>query len=82
VDLDLDLDLDLEEEEEDLNLDLPPWDLTTSLHVVQCVDTVKDLGMHVDENLKFMTHINKTVAKAQSRANVIHKFFILKILQH
>jgi len=34
--------------------------------------------VHVDKNLKFMTHINKTVAKAQSRANLIHKRFISK----
>jgi len=47
-------------------------------HVVQCVDTVKDLDVRVDENLKCMTHINKTVAKGQSRANVIHKCFISK----
>ena len=47
-------------------------------HVMQCVDTVKDLGVHVDDNLKFITLINKTVAKAQSRANLIHKCFISK----
>jgi len=47
-------------------------------HVVQCVHTVKDLGVHVDKNLKFMTHINKTVAKVQSSANLIHKCFISK----
>ena len=47
-------------------------------HVMQSVDTVKDLGVHVDENLKFTTHINMTVAKAQSRANLIHKCFISK----
>ena len=47
-------------------------------HVMQCVDTVKDLGVHVDDNLKFITHINKTVAKAQSRANLIHECFIFK----
>jgi hypothetical protein len=42
----------------------------------ECVDTVKDLGVHVDGNLKFITHISKTVAKAQSRANLIHICFI------
>jgi len=46
----------------------------TSVHigndVVQCVDSVKDLGVHVDKNLKFMTHINKTVAKAQIRVGL------------
>ena len=47
-------------------------------HVMQSADTVKDLGVHVDENLKFTTHINMTVAKAQSRANLIHKCFISK----
>jgi len=34
--------------------------------------------VHVDKNLKFMTHINKTVSKAQSRANLIHKCLISK----
>jgi hypothetical protein len=47
-------------------------------HVMHCVDTVKDLDVHVDDNLKCITHINKTVVKAQSRANLIHKCFIAK----
>jgi len=59
-----------------------PNDALTSVHsgnhVVQCGETVKDLGVHVDKNHKLMTHINKTVAKAQSRANLIHKCFISK----
>ena len=47
-------------------------------HVMQCVDTVKYLGVHVYDNLKLIMHINKTVAKAQSRDNLIHKCFISK----
>jgi len=57
-----------------------PNDVSASVHisnhVVQCVDYVKDLGVHVDENLKFMTRINKIFA--QFRANLIHKCFISK----
>jgi len=52
-----------------------PNDALTSVHidnhVVQCVDTVKDLGVHVDKNLKFMIHINKT-----GDIYLIHKSFI------
>jgi len=51
-----------------------PNDALTSVHignhVVQCVDTVKDLGVHEDKNFKFVTHINKTVAETQARANL------------
>jgi len=39
-----------------------PNDAPTSVHignhVVQCIDTVTDLDVHVDKNLKFMTHIS------------------------
>jgi hypothetical protein len=44
-------------------------------HVMQCVDTFKDLAVHVDDHLKFVTQISKTVAEAQSTANLKHKLF-------
>ena len=42
------------------------------------VDTVKDLGILVDCRLKFECHINKIVARASIRANLIHKCFLSK----
>jgi len=48
-------------------------------HVVPCVGSVKDLAWCAcGWKLKFMTHINKTAAKAQSRSNHLHKCFISK----
>ena len=43
--------------------------------VVQ-VDVVIDLGIFVDKSLKFDHYINNIVARASSRANLIHKCFI------
>ena len=45
---------------------------------MQCVDNVQDLGVQLDENLEFMTHINKTIAKAQSKANLVHECLFSK----
>jgi len=41
--------------------------------------TVKDLGIHIDNSLKFSSHINHIVAKAHARASLIHKCFYEKI---
>jgi ribonucleases P/MRP protein subunit RPP40 len=46
--------------------------------VVQSVNTVKDLGVQVCSSLTFTLHINKIVAKAHARANLIHKCFLSK----
>jgi len=44
-----------------------------------CVPSVECLkATFLDDNLWVMTHINKTVAKVQSRANLTHKCFISK----
>jgi len=40
--------------------------------------TVKDLGIHIDNSLKFSSHINQIVAKAHARASLIHKCFLSK----
>ena len=37
---------------------------------------VNDLGVFVDERLKFDSHINYIVARASVRANLIHKCFL------
>lgn len=42
--------------------------------VVQTV--VKDLGIYVDDCLKFTDHINNIVSRASIRANLIHKCFL------
>jgi len=40
--------------------------------------SVKDLGVHVQHDLRFATHVNAIVAKARARANLIHRCFISK----
>ena len=42
------------------------------------VDSSKYLGVTVESNFKFQTHINGIVAKAHARANLIHKCSISK----
>jgi len=42
------------------------------------VNVAKDLGILVDSRLKFECHINKIVARASARANLIHKCFLSK----
>ena len=41
-------------------------------------DCVKDLGVLIDQHLKFEEHINHTVTRANRVANLIHKCFISK----
>ena len=45
---------------------------------VQSVSTVRDLGVHFCSNLTFTSHINTIVAKAYTRACLIHKCFLSK----
>jgi len=40
------------------------------------VDSVRDLGVIVDSQLNFAAHIDLVVARAFTRANLIHKCFI------
>ena len=42
------------------------------------VKVAKDLGVLIDNNLKFDLHISKIVSRASARANLIHKCFISK----
>lgn len=45
-------------------------------YVLPVVNTVKDLGVVIDSRLTFDAHIQQMVAKAFSRANLIHKCFM------
>ena len=45
------------------------------------VNEFKDLGVVINSNVKFNAHINTIVARASSRANLIHKCFISKDVQ-
>jgi len=40
------------------------------------VDRVKDLGVIIDSHLTFAHHIDQIVARAFTRANLIHKCFV------
>jgi hypothetical protein len=42
------------------------------------VDDVKDLGITMDNKLKFILHINHMIAKAFNRSNLILKCFLSK----
>jgi ribonuclease P/MRP protein subunit RPP40 len=52
--------------------------LTLGKNELARVDEVKDLGVTIDGKLKFPSHINRIVAKAFSRVNLIFKCFISK----
>jgi len=45
------------------------------------VDSVKDLGITVDSELKFGKHIGNIVAREHARANLIHKCFFSRDAQ-
>jgi len=49
--------------------------MTLNDNILPVVDEVKDLGMIVDSHLSFDGHITKTVARAFTRVNLIHKCF-------
>ena len=44
------------------------------------VDSVKDIGVIIDNRLKFDVHINHIVSRAHRIANLIHKCFVSKHL--
>jgi len=46
--------------------------------VITEVSIVKDLGVSVDNLLKFNSHICQITARASARANLIHKCFVSK----
>jgi len=39
-------------------------------------DCVKDLGVHVDQHLKYEEHVNHIVARANKVPNLIYKCFV------
>jgi len=49
--------------------------MTLNDNILPVVDEVKNLGVIVDSHLSFDVHISKTVARAFTRANLIHKCF-------
>jgi len=49
--------------------------MTLNDNILPVVDEVKDLGVIIDSHLSFDAHITKTVARAFTRANLIHKCF-------
>ena len=52
--------------------------MTLNDNILLVVDEVKDLGFIIDSRLSFDSHISKTVARAFTRANLIHKCFTLR----
>ena len=60
------------------NLDGVP--LLLGQHILPNVDDVVDLGVVIDNNLKFSYHVNKIVTKAHRRANLILRCFVSKDL--
>jgi len=54
--------------------------LTLTLYDKQLpiIDTVKDLGVITDSQLKFDVHVNNIVMRAHNIANLIHKCFVSK----
>jgi len=49
--------------------------MTLNDNILPVVDEVKDLGVIIDFHLSFDAHVTKTVARAFTRANLIHKCF-------
>ena len=45
---------------------------------VPTVETIKDLGVTIENNLKFSSHVNNIVVRASARASLIHKCFMSK----
>jgi len=42
---------------------------------IPVVESIKDLGVNIDSDCKFNNHISHIVARAHTRANLIHKCF-------
>ena len=51
-------------------------DLCINNIVLSNVKEFKDLGVVIDDGLKFTSHVNQVVAKASARACLIHKCFV------
>ena len=56
----------------------PLIDLVLGDSVMPQIDSVKDLGVIMDNRLRFDIHINQIVSRAHRLANLIHKCFTSK----
>jgi len=45
---------------------------------IPVVESIEDLGVTIDSDCKFNNHISHIVARAHTRANLIHKYFTSK----
>ena len=55
---------------------------TLSLHEIFKTDSVKDLGVYVDNKLNFKTHIEDSVVRTEQRSALIFRGFISRNLHH
>jgi len=67
---------------EELAPEKPSLALTLCGKQLPIVDTVKDLGVIMDSQLKFDVHVNNIVLRAHNIANLIHKCFCFKGSAH
>ena len=58
--------------------EIPSLALTLCDKQLPIVDSVKDLGVIMDNQLKFDVHVNNIVLRAHKIANLIHKCFVSK----
>ena len=56
----------------------PKYDYYFGQTLIPTVNTIRDLGVQVSNNLKFHEHINQIVKSATVTANQIHRCFTLK----
>ena len=42
---------------------------------ISCSDIIKDLGIHIDYNLKFHAHTASVISKANRTLGIMHKSF-------
>ena len=63
-----------------LNTKIHPSFYFTDIPILP-VDSMRDLGILVQADLKFNTHIHNIIAKAKQRASLIHRSFLSKDVQ-
>ena len=61
-----------------INASVDCSDLYLNNIAISSVKEFKDLGVVIDENLKFASYINHVVANASARAGLIHECFVSK----
>ena len=57
-------------------------DYTLSSNKIQTTDKISDLGIQIQSNLKFNTHINEMVIKAHQRASLIFRSFLSRDIEN